>query len=637
MSDPRTRFLLVERIRARLAPALAAVMVAGGCLPGQAQWLTQTNVLTAGWNAVFLHVDPSHATVDELVANTPEIQEIWYWRPALPTDQFVDSPQRPVDTVSQWSTWTRALGPSSDLKRLVGNGAYLVSASTRVALNWEVKGRPVTPTYRWTLTGLNFLGFPALPTPAPSFASFLAPAPDLLQNAEIYRYVGGNLAPGNPQRVTAFETTPLSRAQAYWIRAGATYNQYFGPVQLVGLNSGAIRFGSTLGQSQLRLRNLAAVPITVTARQLPSEAPPAGQTAIAGAPSLLLRGPLNTTNLTFDYTDLSAAPRQWTLAAGGQVGSEVEVVLGLNRSAMTGDAGALHAGVLRFTDSLGLSQLDVSVSGEKAGTAGLWVGGVAVSYVSHYLKTYAKASNEADLAALLARLQLAESADGYHYELDPGSGRVLVFGGPEHKSGSYLLDGPIKVDSGTVASPFPMRLILHNDGATTRLLQKVFIGIGLGSNVVVATREDQLLPSRLGDGRRISSVHLPVSAGNVPWNCTGSLQRGASLVVTVPLAYDDQSSNPFLHSYHPDHDNLDAQFSTTLSRGAESYSVTRRVTLTFTSPEDNFNSLTQGSQDLMGNYAEVITFDGRAGQSREYNVLGTFTLKRISDIATLTQ
>jgi hypothetical protein len=314
----------------------------------------------------------------------------------------------------------------------------------------------------------------------------------------------------------------------------------------------------------------------------------------------------------------------------------VEVTLGLNRSQMGGTPGALFAGILRFTDSLGLSQIDVAVSAEKESTAGLWVGSAAASYVSHYLKPFAKATNAAEFASLLSRLQLAEGANGYHYERDPSSGRVLVFGGPERKTGSYLLDGPIKIDSGTVARPFPLRLIVHNSGSSVKLLQKVYHGVGQGSNTVIATREDLLLPALVGEARRISSVHFPTSAGNIPWDFTGALQPGGSLTVNVPLSYDDQSSNPFLHTYHPDHDNLDAQFTSTQARGAESYGVTRELTLSVTAPENDFDSLTQGTQEVSGNYAELITFQARGAQTRQYSVLGTFTLKRISDIATLT-
>ena len=531
----------------------------------------------------------------------------------------------------------RSLGSTSVLQRLTGNGAYLVRLTNNVAsYNWVVKGKPVLPTYKWTLTGLNFVGFPVPPNPAPTFESFFAPSPQLQQNGEVYFYQGGNLGATNPMRLVAPRTTAVRRDQAYWVRAGDTYNQYFGPLQVVQSSTAGIQFGDTRGQAQLRLRNLANVPITVTLRQIASETPPAGQTNFAGAPPLLLRGAINTTNLTYGYTNLAAGPRTWTLAVAGLVGSEVEVVIGLNRSQMVGAAGAFYAGVLRFTDSLGLSQVDMAVSATKESTAGLWVGGAAVSQVSHYLKPYAKATNAAGLSSLLSRLGLAQGANGYKYELDLQSGRVLVFGGPQQKTGSYLLDGPIKIDSGTVASPFPLRLILHNSGSAANLLQKVLVGAGLTSNTVVATREALLLPSELGAARRISAVHLPASAGNVPWSFTGTMAPGSSVTGSVPLSYDDQSSNPFIHTYHPDHDNLDESFNTPLSRGLESYGVTRQITLNFTAPDDDFKSLTQSSDDLSGSYIEAITFLARGSQTRQYNVLGTFSLKRISDIPTLT-
>ena len=622
---------------ARILSWVAFVMVAAWCQCGHAQWISQTNVLKPGWNAVFLHVDASYATVNQLMSSNLPIHEIWYWQPALPTGQFVDSPQLPTGGGSQWSAWTRSLGSTSVLQRLTGNGAYLVRLTNNVAsYNWVVKGKPVLPTYKWTLTGLNFVGFPVPPNPAPTFESFFAPSPQLQQNGEVYFYQGGNLGATNPMRLVAPRTTAVRRDQAYWVRAGDTYNQYFGPLQVVQSSTAGIQFGDTRGQAQLRLRNLANVPITVTLRQIASETPPAGQTNFAGAPPLLLRGAINTTNLTYGYTNLAAGPRTWTLAVAGLVGSEVEVVIGLNRSQMVGAAGAFYAGVLRFTDSLGLSQVDMAVSATKESTAGLWVGGAAVSQVSHYLKPYAKATNAAGLSSLLSRLGLAQGANGYKYELDLQSGRVLVFGGPQQKTGSYLLDGPIKIDSGTVASPFPLRLILHNSGSAASLLQKVLVGAGLTSNTVVATREALLLPSELGVARRISAVHLPASAGNVPWSFTGTMAPGSSVTGSVPLSYDDQSSNPFIHTYHPDHDNLDESFNTPLARGLESYGVTRQITLNFTAPDDDFKSLTQSSDDLSGSYIEAITFLARGSQTRQYNVLGTFSLKRISDIPTLT-
>src|ERR1044071_709896 len=129
-TSPRRRF--TARVLLRVVFALAT-----GCGPSvRAQWITQTNALRAGWNAVYLQVDASYGTLDQLVASVPSnpIQEIWYWQPALPTGQFVSSPQLPTGGGTQWSSWIRALGGSNSvLQRLTGNGAYLVRLATNAA------------------------------------------------------------------------------------------------------------------------------------------------------------------------------------------------------------------------------------------------------------------------------------------------------------------------------------------------------------------------------------------------------------------------------------------------------------------------------------------------------------------------
>lgn len=606
----------------------------------EAQWLTQTNHLKAGWNAVFLHVDPSHGTIEEILPPAGQghpIEEIWYWRTARPTGQFVESPTIPSGSGDQWIKWQEGLPATSPLSRLVGNGAYLVKvAAGTPAYAWRVKGRPVTPTYQWTLSGLNFIGFPTPETTPPSFEVFTAPVPALAQNGDFYRYVGGDLGPANPVAVSNPRSVSVARDQAYWVRAGETYSEYYGPFQIVHSDTAGLRFGDSTGQTRFRLRNVAPRVMTVTMEQVASEPAPAGQPALVGAPTLLLRGEINTTDLTFGYSELSAGPRQWTLQPAGQPGSEVEVIIGLDRSTMTGPPGSDYGAVLRFTDSLGLIRVDMGVSAVSSSPAGLWVGEATVNYVGHYLKPFARATNQVDFVNLLDRLGLEQDVDGFRYEWDEGTGRVLVFGGPDNKTGSYLLDGPIKVDSGDVARPFPLRLILHNDGTTSRLLQKVYHGVGLDSTEVVATRENLLSASDLASARRISAVHLPTSSANVPWACVGEMRPSGNLVATVNLAYDDHAANPFLHTYHPDHDNLDAQFGTVLDQGVESYGVTRRITLNFTPPTDDFNGLTRGSRTLGGEFAEVITFRSRGEQTREYHVLGGFTIGRISPVAELT-
>lgn len=308
--------------------------------------------------------------------------------------QFVQSPQEPVATSSQWVNWVRSASGSSPLQRLVGNAAYLVRVDTTVAsYSWNVQGRPVAPSYQWTTSGLNFLGFPTVPVNPPMMVSFLPSALRTGPDAQIFQYVGGNLGTTNPARVYAVNTTPVGRGQAFWIRSGNVYNRYFAPFEVALAGEQGVDFGANRSASTFRLRNLTAGALTVTLQLAASETPPVGQSNIVGVPPLLLRGSLNITNLTYGYTNLPVnTPRTWTLAGQGLPGSEVEVVLGLDRIAMGGNVGDLRAGILHFTDSLGHARVDVPVSATVASNTGLWVGGATVSQVSQYLKTYARDS-----------------------------------------------------------------------------------------------------------------------------------------------------------------------------------------------------------------------------------------------------
>jgi hypothetical protein len=109
----------------------------------------------------------------------------------------------------------------------------------------------------------------------------------------------------------------------------------------------------------------------------------------------------------------------------------------------------------------------------------------------------------------------------------------------------------------------------------------------------------------------------------------------------VTLPFNDQASNPFLHTYHPDHDNLDTAFRNELPQGSESYTVRREITLTVVPPLGGAVSFTTGAQSLGGDYAETITMAGLArgggtNDTRTFEVRGVFSLNRISAVPTLT-
>ena len=590
-----------------LASPLRAALVLGlvALLPASAQWITQTNQLKAGWNAVALFVDAGHAPISDVMPADGSIEEVWLWKPSS-TQQFIDSPQLPTGTGSQWSKWTFNLGPSSELQRLIPNASYYVKVKdSATTYSWLLKGKPVAPQYAWTSSGLNFIGFP-VPDGTMGYERFFQPVPSLLETAEIYRSPGGAFGSGNPARVFDTARTVFSRGEAVWMRMAAGYNRYFGPFEVSLSGNRSIQFGKSGTQAGFRLRNQSRSTNVITLRLLPSETAPSGQTAVVGLPPLILRGELDPSTLKYNGIPLSTNAGgnvTWTLPPQGRPGSDVQVVLGLARDEMVGQEGDLSACILRLTDEAGLLQVDLGVGASKAANTGLWVGEARVTRVVQYLKTF---------------------------ERDPVGNPVVRL---TEEDGAYSVLVTNEV-AGGVSRPFPMRLIVHNDGTNSVFLQRVFLGLDPQTNAIVTTQQRFLDPAQLGSARRISAAHLPWSAQNIPWpmTLTSNVSR-----VEISTPYDSPSVNPFIHQYHPDHDNLNASFSQVLPKGRESYSVKRTVWLSQQAAGLDYQSRTSGSLDRNGVYDETIEIGGSGSNARTFRVLGTYTLNRISDLPILTR
>ena len=587
-----------------------------------AQWLTQSITLKPGWNSVYLHVDASHANLDTLIGSDPSnpISEVWLWQPVVAPGRFINDPSKPLPSNVDWAVWTRSGTIPNTIGGLLPNAAYLVRNNSGANYTWNLVGQPVPPRNTWTAQGVNFIGFSTPSVNPPVFDNFLSPSPLLQNQSQIFYYPGGEAANAAPvtRELLARFSTPVTRGTAYWIRAGNQYNSYFGPVLVSPQSPSGIRFGDSLGQYSIRLRNVTAATLRVTTTLLPSASAPAGQVAHVDLTPLLLRGPRNLTNLTYSFTNFSA-PQVVTLAPQGQPGSDVEIILGLNRQAMNdtpGNPGDLFAGVLRLTDSLGYSQTDLPVSALRSSPAGLWVGGANVTQVRAYLKSY---------------------------QMGP-DGKPALAPATANGVSAYAVTN-IDTSLTRVQSAFPLRLIYHvGTNSETRLVQRIFSGTDTRTNDVLTLKESVLDPTRLASARRISAVHLPWSKANLGWLATGNFVQGQSLTNVITMDYNDHASNPFLHTYHPDHDNLNATFDSILPVGAESFNLQRRMVLTFTAPPVDFTALTEGSSKMVGTFAEEITFIGRSriignvpvNDTRTFSNAGDFYLQRVSTVPKLT-
>jgi hypothetical protein len=554
--------------RFRWLVALALVVL--GTSRASAQWVTESYPLLPGWNGIWVPHDCSYTTLDTLLAGQPLIEEVWLWNPVGRAAAFATSPTVPLAPDVAWQVWRRGKPTETTLTKLVGGAAYLVKVGSN-PLTLQLTGQPRPPRYSLTSSGLNLVGFPMLTPDSSStrnIETFFSYDASLKSNPPVFTYRGGALSditPKNPIQITTTRTTALSRGKAYWVNtAGQT--RYYGPLEVTVLGS-TLDFGATLSAVTVRLRNAIDpaknLTVTATLAPAPSATPPTGQTAVAGPVPLLVRGLRDDATLDFTYAPLGAAGLSRELAPGEQT----EITLAVDRTAMSGGVGAVFQSLLQITDSLNLTRIDLGVRAEVPSLTGIWIGTAVVSAVDQII-------------------------------------------------------GPVATGPARAPSNFPLRLILHRaESGQITILQQVYLGANedgpLGS-----VSETPVTSRAKGKVLRFSTASFPASPG---WAATGGLGLSGVVGFQVPLDYR-AATNPFVHNYHPDHDNLDARFERLLPAGAESPTITRHIFLLFLSSLPGVTDNGFGSTTLGGNYHETI----EGLRSEPISVEGSFVLRRVS-------
>lgn len=352
----------------------------------QAQWVTETYPLKAGWNAIWISHDcsvmPDGSTraIDTALAGDTRILEVWRWNPLGSTVQFIDSPDRPIQSKDAWAVWRRNDPTNSTLGTLTGNAAYLVNVqSTAAAFTLSLTGKPLAPSYSFSSSGLNFIGFP-VQTPDSSatrnFETFFSFSEVLKSNPSVFFYNGGALSdanPRNPLQISTPRFTAVSRGKAYWVKGNA-YSDYYGPVKVTVIGSSGIEFGDKLNVITVRVKNVtdAIKNQTVTATFTLSPSAVFPNTTPKPAVPMRVRGPRDA-SLQFTYSTLPAA---LTLGPG----EEKDLVLALDRTAMT-VAGQSYESILSVTDSLAHTRIDLPVSATANSKAGVWIGAAVLNSV----------------------------------------------------------------------------------------------------------------------------------------------------------------------------------------------------------------------------------------------------------------
>jgi hypothetical protein len=556
-----------------LSATLICLLQAACCLTAKAHWQNTNYTLKGGWNAIYLHGDASYATdMLALFPNsgaTANVTEVWRWVPNPDQVQFTTSPLLPTPGTPEWLVWKRD-GTANTLATMHGQSAYLVKCAGNATATYTVTmvQKMLPPSATWVRNGANLLGFPSKWNASyPTFGNYFSTFPAAIAaNTKIYKYVGGELSASNPMQIFSTATEPLDRNHAYWFDSKVVGN-FYAPLQISLSRGSGLDFDRTGSLVTARVLNRTATPMVLTIAPVASDNPPGGQELVTGPVPITLRT-FDTGTATWTETLIQT---EFTEIIGPN--SSRELNFGIQRSGMPGSADALFASLLRFTDAANQFDILIPATARKASLAGLWIGNATVQAV--------ESKPQADVVKPTGR--------GY-----------------------------------------PLRYLLHvPDVGPARILSQAFIGklATPPNDVGICTKEVGLKADAKGDATRLVVTHMPLDRvldgladDNEPAG-SGSVAVPGTLVRHISLPFNDPT-NPFVHQYHPDHDNK-SPTGAALVAGQESHTVTSGW----------------GSTVIGGTYEEVIQGLHKdstgIGTGDGLRVAGTFELRRVSEQGTL--
>ncbi len=583
-----------------VAVAMGILMLSMSSVFGQ--WKTEEFTLSSGWHAIYISVDPGLQSVTTLLEEYPQIEELWRWNIEATDPKLVNED---VDLVVgvEWQLWKRDDLGISNLGFIYPNSGYMIKVSDDITedVTLSIKGAVTAPQIKWRTDGLNLLGFPVNPEEPQKIEPFFAPSRLVGETTEIYTYLGGPLSKGPEPGVPAPPPNPaklssqgnIERGKAYWIRA-EKYADYDGPLRVRAALGQGIDFQEDRSTIRLILTNRADHDLNATLTPIASESDPEDQTnSTPQQVPLTIRKEQDNGEIAFESFGES---QEVSLRAGETIG----ITLGIDRALLTGDPGDQAFSLLQVNDSDGLSEFYIPARAEVGSLAGLWLGEAQITHVQNQLQRFEKGED----------------------------GTYLV-----DENGQYTLIDEDQ-DMNKTAQTFDLRLIVHvDDSGNARLLSKVYQGaigqdVDQNPTIGLVLEEERLLPEFLEFAARFLAVHLPLGT-NLPFSNVFS--PGAQLSGDLVIGHS-APENPFIHTYHPDHDNLDARFESALPEGVESHRIDRSITLTFDGEPGEIIDPSWGNTLLTGTYTETV----QGLHKNDIGVQGVFALRKVSDISEIT-
>lgn len=294
-----------------------------------AQNRQQTIQLQAGWNAVYLEVEPLDTNPDAVFGNTP-IDTVARYFPRSSPVQYISDPAGAPWNEPGWGVWYAPARPEAvvgNLHAIRGNKAYLVHSASVYA--WNVTGTIAFERRSWQADSFNLVGFGVNEQSPPTFERVLSAAEGRIGD-RIYRLDAG----GKWQPVTAMAATVVRSGEAYWVYCkGKT--DYQGPLQVKVSGTAGLDFGSSATQLDIEFFNYSSASTSV------------GVEVVSGA------GDLPLVNVSYDAAALqtvySAFPSRMSLTVAANQTEKLR--LAIRRESMS--AGT-QTKLLKLTTSDGL-------------------------------------------------------------------------------------------------------------------------------------------------------------------------------------------------------------------------------------------------------------------------------------------
>jgi hypothetical protein len=257
------RLKSASRLMAGLACLLFAMPPAGAQQQQEAEGVgpfrIQTIQLVAGWNAVYLEIEPDKGDPSALFAGTPIEIAASYFRPVTAME-FIENPSEILPDRKGWNVWyapQRDDALLSNLSAIHAHRAYLLYSGR--AYTWSLRGTPFHGSATWHPNAFSLVGFPIDPAEQPTIAGFFS-GTGAHSPLTIYQMVGGRWS-----LITDPARVPLKPGAAYWTYSKGASN-FRGPltVEFSGSASGGLVFDEATTTRTLEIRNVSPFPQNLT-------------------------------------------------------------------------------------------------------------------------------------------------------------------------------------------------------------------------------------------------------------------------------------------------------------------------------------------------------------------------------------